>query len=161
MREDTMRRIALTLALALATVTCGPSAEDQAAAAAAAAAAAEDSLQNASVVAYDASVFDTLTWESPAKRAERGVQVYNFSCARCHGPTGLGDAGFVRQGDTLRPPSFREPTWAMAGNIDAVRRAIFVGTASGMPHWGLEGLKPEAVDAVSAYIVEGMGQQGG
>lgn len=155
-----MRRIALPLALALATVTCGPSAEDQAAEAAAAAAAREDSLQTASMAAYDASVFDTLTWESPEERLERGSQVYNFSCARCHGPQGLGDAGFVRQGDTLRPPSFREPTWAMAGNIDAIRRAIFVGTAEGMPHWGLEGLKPEAVDAVAAYIVADMGNQG-
>jgi len=155
-----MRRIALLLPLALATVTCGPSAEDQAAAAAAAAAAVEDSLQAVSMAAYDASVFDTLTWESPEKRMERGQQVYNFSCSRCHGPTGLGDAGFVRQGDTLRPPSFQEPTWAMAGDIDAIRRAIAVGTAEGMPHWGLEGLKPEAVDAVAAFIIARMGNQG-
>ncbi len=155
-----MRRIALPLALALATVTCGPSAEEQAATAAAEAAAAEDSLQEASVLAYDAAVFDTITWETPEKRMERGKQVYNFSCARCHGPQGLGDAGFVRQGDTLRPPSFREPTWAMAGDTAAIRSAVFIGTSEGMPHWGLEGLKPEAVDAVAAYILAGMGGQG-
>jgi len=152
-----MRRIALPLVVALATVTCGPTAEEQAAAAAAAAEAAEDSLMAAADASYDASVFDTLTWESEAAALERGKQVYSFSCARCHGPEGLGDANFVRGGDTLQPPSFREPTWPLASDRAGIRKAIFVGTAENMPHWGLEGLKAEAVDAVALYILDGLG----
>ena len=111
----------------------------------------------ASAEAYDAAVFDTLTWEDEDARLTRGQQVYNFSCARCHGDTGMGDAGFVRGGDTLRPPSFQEPTWPLAGDIDQIRQAVFIGTAEGMPHWGLEGLKAEAVDAVADYIVQKLG----
>lgn len=107
--------------------------------------------------AFDQSVYDTLTWESDQARADRGAQVYNFSCTKCHGDEGLGDAGFVLGGDTLRPPSFREPTWAMAGDLEAIRNAIFVGTKRGMPHWGLEGLKAEAVDAVARYVMNGPG----
>ena len=152
-----MRWIVLPLIVALASTGCGPSEEDIAAEEAARQAAVEDSLMAAAEAAFDASVFDTLTWESQEKRLARGEQVYNFSCSRCHGPEGLGDTGFVRGGDTLRPPSFREPTWALAGDIDAVRRAIYVGTKEGMPHWGLEGLHAEAADAAALYILEGLG----
>ncbi len=152
-----MRWFALPLVVALFAVACGPTEEEIAAEAAAAAAAAQDSMMAAAERMFDASVFDTVTWETPQKRADRGAQVYTFSCARCHGDDGLGDAGFVMAGDTLRPPSFREPTWPLAGDENAIRRAIFVGTKEGMPHWGLEGLKAEAVDAVAAYILEGLG----
>jgi mono/diheme cytochrome c family protein len=136
---------------------CGPSAEEQAAAAAAAAAAVEDSLMNAAQVAFDAAAYDTVTWENDQARLARGQQVYTISCSRCHGREGLGDAGFVRGGDTLRPPSFREPTWPLASDENGIRRAIFIGTQEGMPHWGLEGLKPEMVDAVAFYIMKGLG----
>ena len=152
-----MRWIALPLVVLMVSAGCAPSAEEQAQAAAAAAAAAEDSLLATAVAAYDASAFDTLTWETPEKRLEYGGVVYVSSCSRCHGREGLGDAGFVRGGDTLRPPSFKEPTWRMAGNAEAIREAIFIGTAEGMPHWGLEGLKPGPVDAVTAYILNGLG----
>lgn len=152
-----MRWIALPLAVAMATVTCGPSAEEIALAEKAAAAAAQDSLLAVAEAAFDASVFDTLTYESDEAALERGQQVYSFSCTRCHGEEGLGDAGFVRGGDTLQPPSFKEATWPMAGDKEAIRKAIFVGTTENMPHWGLEGLKAESVEAVARYIVEGMG----
>ncbi|MFH1762705.1 MAG: cytochrome c [Gemmatimonadota bacterium] len=152
-----MRWIALPLVFVLGFAGCGPSAEETAAAAAAAAAAAEDSLLAASVAAFDASVFDTLTWESEAAALARGAQVYTFSCARCHGPQGLGDSGFVRGGDTLRPPSFREPTWRLADDKEGIRGAIFIGTGESMPHWGLEGLKAESIDAVTLYILKGLG----
>lgn len=150
-----MRWIPLALVGSLALMACGPSAEEIAAAAAAAEAAAQDSLMNAASSAFDASVYDTITWEEPQKRLDRGQQVYNFSCSKCHGSEGLGDGGFVQGGDTLRPPSFREPTWRMAGDEPAIRQAVFVGTAENMPHWGLAGLKAEAVDAVTHYILEG------
>ena len=152
-----MRWFALPLAVALATVTCGPSEEEIALAEKAAAAAAEDSLLAAADAAFDASVYDTLTYESEEAALERGQQVYTFSCARCHGDQGLGDAEFVHGGETLTPPSFREATWRMAGDKEAIRKAIFVGTAENMPHWGLEGLKAESVEAVARYIAGGMG----
>ena len=151
-----MRWIPLALVGSLALVGCGPSAEEIAEAAAAAEAAAQDSIMNVASAAFDASVFDTVTWEDAEKRLARGQQVYNFSCTKCHGAEGLGDGGFVRGADTLRPPSFREPTWRMAGDEAAIRQAIFVGTAENMPHWGLEGLKAEAIDAVSHYIMQGL-----
>ena len=151
-----MRWIALPLLVALAASACGPSPEERAAAEAEAQAARQDSLLAAAEAAYDPSVFDTLTWEDSEARMARGAQVYNFSCSKCHGPEGLGDGGFVRAGDTLRPPSFREPTWPLAADEAAIRQAIFVGTGENMPHWGLEGLKAEAIDAVTFYIVEGL-----
>jgi hypothetical protein len=33
-----------------------------------------------------------------------------------------------------------------------LRRMIFVGTAEGMPHWGIRGLAVRDVDAVARYI---------
>lgn len=152
-----MRWIALPLVVALAAGGCAPSAEEQAAAEAAAAEAVKDSLMTAAEVGYDASAFDTVSWESPERRREYGEVAYLRSCAKCHGVGGVGDAEFVRGGDTLRPPSFREPTWTLAGDEDGIRRAIFVGTGEGMPHWGLEGLSVGAVDALGAYIMGGLG----
>ena len=151
-----MRWIALPLVLALASTGCGPSEEELAQAAAAAAAAEQDSLIASAEAAFDASVYDTVTWENEEAALARGKQVYTVSCSRCHGLEGLGDAKFVRRGDTLVPPSFREPTWRLAGDENGIRRAIFIGTAEDMPHWGLEGLKPEAVDAVTIYIMKGL-----
>ena len=63
-----MRWIALPLVVALAAGGCGPSAEEQAAAEAAAAEAVKDSLMTAADASYDASVFDTVSWESPERR---------------------------------------------------------------------------------------------
>jgi cytochrome c oxidase cbb3-type subunit 3 len=150
-----MRRIPLTLII-LALAACGPSEEELAQRAAEAAAAAQDSAIAQAETMFDAAVFDTLTWESDQARLDRGAQVYNFSCTKCHGDDGAGDAGFVMNGDTLRPPSFADPEWAMAGDVEAIRQAIFVGTKEGMPHWGLEGLKAESVDAVTAHILSTM-----
>jgi len=152
-----MRWIALPLVLLTVMTACGPTEEELAQQAADRAAAEQDSLVAVATDMFDAAVFDTLTWESDEKRMERGQQVYNFSCSKCHGSEGLGDAGFVMGGDTLAPPSFADPSWAMAGDVPAVRQAVFVGSTEGMPHWGLEGLKAEAVDAVTAFILENFG----
>lgn len=150
-----MRWIALPLVVAVATA-CGPSEEDMAAEASARAAAEQDSLMAVVDSTYDPSVFDTLTWPTPTRRAEYGPTVYLSSCAKCHGATGLGDGGFVLAGDTLHPASFREPTWRLAGNLEGIRRAVFSGNREGMPHWGLVGLSYGAVDAVAQYIADGM-----
>ena len=146
-----MRWIAIPLAIALAFSGCaqGEPAEDEAAADSAGAS------MNEAQNAYDPAAFDTITWETPEAALERGEVVYRFSCLRCHGDRGLGDAGFVRGGDTLRPPSFREPDWPLAEDKDGIREQVFVGTLEGMPHWGLAGLSPKDIDAVATYILEG------
>jgi len=116
-------------------------------------AAQQDSVQTA-VAAYDPSAYDTLTWENERARHERGQVVFSISCSKCHGLKGLGDAGFVQGGDTLRPPSLVSEEWKFAEDFDGLRQQIFTGTTEGMPHWGLHGLKYRDVDAVSAYISE-------
>ena len=144
-----MRRICTFLTVSLVVAACGggePAAEVSA---------APDSTQLARD-AFDPTMFDTITWETNEKALERGQVVYRFSCLKCHGERGLGDAGFVRAGDTLRPPSFREPTWAFAGDKEGMREQVFVGTAETMPHWGLVGLGARDVDAVATYILEGL-----
>ncbi len=115
-----------------------------------------DTLLPAAQEAYDPTMFDSITWESDQAAIERGSVVYNFSCTRCHGEQGRGDAEFVRSGDTLRPPSFRDPDWEFAGDKEGLREMVFVGTAEDMPHWGLEGLKPRDVDAVAIFILQSM-----
>ncbi|MEZ4417479.1 MAG: c-type cytochrome [Gemmatimonadota bacterium] len=102
--------------------------------------------------AYDVGAFDSISWANADKAAERGAVVFRFSCEKCHGMRGYGNGGFVAQGDTVRPPSFRDADWRFANDHEGLRRHIFIGTAEGMPHWGLEGLKPRDIDAVAYYL---------
>ena len=148
-----MRWIPMTLAAALLSAACagGEPAEDTDQA-------APDSMALAEA-AFDPTIFDTIEWEGREKALARGQVVYRFSCLKCHGNRGLGDSGFVLGGDTLRPPSFREPTWQFAGDKEGIRRQVFVGTEESMPHWGLVGLGPRDLDAVAIYILEGFPRQ--
>jgi mono/diheme cytochrome c family protein len=102
--------------------------------------------------AFDPAMFDTVTWESQAAAEERGAVVYQYSCRKCHGEGGMGDAGFVMQGDTLRPPSFRGEDWAYDQDRAALLERIFIGAEEGMPHWGLH-LGAKDMDAVATYIL--------
>ena len=102
---------------------------------------------------YDASVFDTVTWESPEARLERGAVVWRSSCEKCHGGQGAGD-GEMAVADSIGMPSFADADWAYAGNVSAIRHRIYVGHESEMPNWGLHGLKYRDVDAVAGYIAE-------
>lgn len=144
-----MRWIALPLCLAIGMVACeteeGPSPEELAAAARA------DSLRMAQE-AFDSAAFDTVTWESPQARVDRGAVVYRYSCVRCHGDTGEAEATVVFRGDTLNPPSLIQEEWVFADDDPGLRGAIFTGTAEGMPHFGLMGLGAKDVDAVTGYI---------
>ncbi len=114
------------------------------------AAAQADSVQMAEDM-YDASVFDTITWESPQLRLERGAVVYRSSCGKCHGPNGGGNGDEAMQ-HQIAVPSFLAPDWQYAGDVAAIRHATFVGHVGMMPEWGLVGLKYKDVDAVAAYI---------
>jgi mono/diheme cytochrome c family protein len=100
---------------------------------------------------YDASAFDTITWESEGARLERGGMVWRASCEKCHGPQagGNGEAALRFQ---IEVPSFRVPGWPYDGDIEALRHRIFVGYSGAMPNWGLHDLKYRDIDAVAAYI---------
>ncbi len=101
---------------------------------------------------YDASVFDTVTWESPEARLERGAVVWRASCDKCHGGQGAGN-GAAAQEIQLTVPSFLAEDWRYRGDLDGIRHATFVGHESLMPNWGLH-VKYRDVDAVSGYINE-------
>jgi mono/diheme cytochrome c family protein len=106
--------------------------------------------------AYDLVRFDTIDWGSESFVLERGQLVWQVSCMKCHGDRGAGDAGFVLEGDTLRPPSFLEPGWRYGTNLDSLRRYIFKGNTEGMPHWGLIPMTPYDIGAVAVYIQKGL-----
>lgn len=144
-----MRWVAVSLSIAVLVGACGESGPREAPVSQA----AMDSVTMADSV-YDATMFDTIAWDSAGAALERGRVVFSFSCQRCHGHTGRGEGGFVSRGDTLRPPSFLDLDWRFADDREGIRQQVFVGTAEGMPHWGLVGLKPRDIDAAAAYILD-------
>ena len=147
-----MRRRSMLLTTLLIAAGCGPSAEEQAAEAEAARQQAiADTLAMAEAT-YEPAAFDSIQWVEQSEAIARGQVVFSYSCAKCHGRAGDGTGGFVQQGDTLRPPSFLIEDWRFRDDHEGLRRQIFVGTANGMPHWGLEGLTPRDMDAVGYFI---------
>jgi mono/diheme cytochrome c family protein len=101
---------------------------------------------------YTPALFDTITWSSNEAAITRGKDVFNWVCAKCHGPQGHGDGGYVIEGDTLHPPSFVQPDWRFATNAKGLWQRIYLGNNRGMPHWGDQGLQPRDVVAVATYI---------
>ena len=44
---------------------------------------------------YDSAVFDTIQWETPEAKLERGALVWRVSCVKCHGMEGGGDGNLA------------------------------------------------------------------
>lgn len=101
--------------------------------------------------AYDAAVFDTLTWESDNARWERGGVVWSFTCQRCHGASGDGQGEDAVKFD-IEVPDMTAEDWPYANDIPAIRERIFVGHDSEMPSMGLIGLTYADIDASAHYI---------
>lgn len=138
--------------LLLLAVGCGGQDAEQDAAQSAEArrAARADSVAQAAA-AFDPAVFDTIAWASDNERWERGGVVWSFSCQKCHGGDGRGEGEIAVQAN-LAVPDLVASDWSLAGDIPAIRRAIFVGHETAMPSWGLVGLKYKDIDAVAHYI---------
>lgn len=143
-----------TIALALSSLVlisaagCGGESEEEVAARMQAARA--DSVRMAEAT-YDAMVFDTVNWESSEARIQRGAIVWRSSCEKCHGAEGRGDGELATQLG-LEVPSFLEPDWMYAYQVDSLRHRIFVGLEGNMPNWGLHGLGYRNIDAAAGYI---------
>ncbi|MGK7311717.1 MAG: c-type cytochrome [Candidatus Longimicrobiales bacterium M2_2A_002] len=101
---------------------------------------------------YDPAAYDTVQWASDSAAIARGADIFKWVCAECHGEEGLGDAGRVIDGDTIRPPSFQRENWPYADDPDALHRKVFIGNTLGMPHWGLRQMRPRDIVAVEKYI---------
>jgi mono/diheme cytochrome c family protein len=102
---------------------------------------------------FSQAMFDTVTWASVDTRELEGNVVFSSKCRQCHGTLGRGATEYANERG-LAVPSLVAPDWEYAGDIEAVRRRIFVGHPSGMPTWGVAGISPREIDAVAFYIVE-------
>jgi mono/diheme cytochrome c family protein len=100
---------------------------------------------------FDASVFDTLTWENDNARWERGGVVWSFTCQRCHGADGTGK-GPDAESFAIAVPDITAADWQYADDVPGIREKIFVGHESEMPSMGLIGLSYPDVDAAAHYI---------
>lgn len=103
--------------------------------------------------AFTMTAFDSISWESDDQRALDGNVVYSTYCRNCHGPLGEGGTEYALNRD-LDVPSLVEPEWRFAAARDSVLHRIFVGHASGMPTWGVAGISPREMDAVTHYLLE-------
>ena len=104
---------------------------------------------------YSLSLFDTVAWASDSARVLEGNVVYSSECRDCHGSMGQGATEYARQRG-LTVPSLVEPDWEPEGNLEQVRRLIFVGHPAGMPSWGISRVTPREIDAVAYYLVMGL-----
>ena len=105
--------------------------------------------------AYDAAAYDTVSWVTVKERLDRGRVVWQYSCAKCHGPNGVGTGDLAMEWE-LAMPDLTQPDWEYAGDEEAIRHRVFVGHESEMPNWGLHGLKPRDIDAVTGFIISGL-----
>lgn len=102
---------------------------------------------------FTLALFDTIAWDSPEDRAFRGNVVYSTYCRNCHGSMGGADTDYARE-QGLEVPSLVEEGWRYADARDSVLHRIYVGHAAGMPTWGVAGITPREMDAVTTYLLE-------
>jgi mono/diheme cytochrome c family protein len=140
-----MRRVPFAVVLPLLLAACSSGEPEQAAVA------EQDSVAMA-LEQYSPALFDTITWATDTAQTNRGAVVWQFSCRKCHGDVGRGDARMVVEGDTLVTPDFHAPGWRFATDREGLLKYIYSGNDRRMPHWGMEGLKPRDVAAVATYI---------
>jgi len=148
-----MRRVPLAIFVPLLFAACGGGGQDQTPV-------RPDSVAMA-LEQYSPAVFDTITWATDTAQTNRGAVVWSFSCVKCHGETGHGDAKMVvdadpeqpgMQPDTIVPPDFHMTDWRFRNDKEGLIKYIFSGNEKRMPHWGIVGLPPRDVDAVATYI---------
>lgn len=101
---------------------------------------------------FSMALFDTIAWESDEVRALDGNVVYASYCRNCHGQLGAGGTEYA-EGRDLEVPSLVEPDWPMAPFRDSVLHRIYAGHAQGMPTWGVAGISPREMDAVTHYLL--------
>jgi len=103
---------------------------------------------------YAPAWFDTIAWPTDSARTFEGNNVFAAYCRKCHGPEGEGGSTPYAQARGLDVPSLVLPEWQPGDDVEAVRRAIFVGHAAGMPTWGVAGITPREIDAGAHYRVD-------
>ncbi len=103
--------------------------------------------------AFTLALFDTVTWESDEIRGLDGNVVYATHCRNCHGTLGEGDTEYARSRQ-LEVPSLVEPGWRWASWPDSVVARIYAGEVHGMPTFGVAGLTPREMDAVTYYLMQ-------
>lgn len=104
---------------------------------------------------YSPALFDTIAWPSDSARAFDGNNVYAAECRKCHGTVGEGGTEYAAERG-LTVPSLTRADWPYGDDIEAVRQRIFSGHPAGMPTWGVAGITPREIDAVSFYIVHSL-----
>lgn len=106
----------------------------------------------AASAAYTPAVFDSVSWTSAEARLQEGNAIYAEDCRRCHGQLGRGQTPYARE-RRLEVPSLVEREWAL-GDLEALRREIYIGHETGMPSFGQGGLSLWQMDAVAGYILD-------
>ena len=103
--------------------------------------------------AFSMALFDTISWPSDTLRAIDGNVVFSTYCRNCHGPLGKGGTEYALERQ-LAVPSLVGEQWRFAEHRDSILHRIFVGHVQGMPTWGVAGISPREMDAVTFYLTE-------
>lgn len=111
----------------------------------------EERVEEAALL-YSPALFDSIAWKDEEEYSIQGAVVFAAECRKCHGVMGEGGTDYAL-GRKLEVPSLVGAGWAYDGDIEAVRRRIFVGHPEGMPTWGVAGITPREIDAVAHYIL--------
>jgi mono/diheme cytochrome c family protein len=102
---------------------------------------------------FSFALFDTVTWATDSIRGLEGNVVYSTYCRNCHGSLGAGSTAYAEERG-LSVPSLVAESWRYEENRDSVLHRIFVGHVQGMPTWGVAGISPREMDAVTHYIMD-------